>query len=116
MQVILRLDPGGLEEKVTDEVLRDSLAQLAIHFDLELVIVDHRMRPDLLPTPPVEVDMSAEVALVAKATSDPGRFTERDMTWAPPRWKGDLPQIEPLHVWQARAVLAALYGGTGVPA
>jgi hypothetical protein len=49
VQVILRLDPGGLDQKVVDEVLRDRLAQLAVTLDLELVIVDHVVRNDLLP-------------------------------------------------------------------
>lgn len=46
--------------------------------------------------------------LIVGALADPGKVVPRIMDFIPPRWDGDSPDVEPLHLWQARAVIAAL--------
>lgn len=46
------------------------------------------------------------LAVIRPAIFDPGRFVDRGRT--EPRWEGDSQGYEPLHEWQARAVVLAL--------
>jgi hypothetical protein len=65
------------------------------------------------PEQPADQDRLAEV--IGAATFDPGKFVERNMAFSEPRWEGDAPGPEPLYLWQARAVKAAVLGVVGQP-
>lgn len=46
--------------------------------------------------------------LLVRAIADPGAFVARVLKFSEPRWPGDTHGVEPLSLWQARAVTVAL--------
>lgn len=45
---------------------------------------------------------------IQRGIFDPGNFVKRNVEYGKRRWEGDRPEMEPLHVWEARAVQVAM--------